>query len=122
MYFVPAFSGLYAPHWKESARGVMLGLTRYATRAHIARAALEATAYQMREVLEAMEQDSGSRFTELRVDGGMVRNELLMQFQADMLDFAGGQRPRYRDHGLRCCLRGRPCHRPVAFADGNSTG
>jgi len=86
VYFVPAFSGLYAPHWQESARGVIVGLTRYATRAHIARAALEATAYQTREVLEAMEQDSGSRITELRVDGGMVRNELLMQFQADMLD------------------------------------
>jgi glycerol kinase len=86
VYFVPAFSGLYAPHWQENARGVIVGLTRYATRAHIARAALEATAYQTREVLEAMEQDSGTRLTELRVDGGMVRNELLMQFQADMLD------------------------------------
>jgi glycerol kinase len=86
VYFVPAFSGLYAPHWQENARGVIVGLTRYATRAHIARAALEATAYQTREVLEAMEQDSGVRITSLRVDGGMVRNELLMQFQADMLD------------------------------------
>jgi glycerol kinase len=86
VYFVPAFSGLYAPHWQENARGVIVGLTRYATRAHIARAALEATAYQTREVLEAMEQDSGTRITELRVDGGMVRNELLMQFQADILD------------------------------------
>jgi glycerol kinase len=86
VYFVPAFSGLYAPHWKESARGVIVGLTRYANRSHIARAALEATAYQTREVLEAMERDSGIAIQELRVDGGMVGNELLMQFQADILD------------------------------------
>ena len=86
VYFVPAFSGLYAPHWKESARGVIAGLTRYANRSHIARAALEATAYQTREVLEAMEQDSGIAIKELRVDGGMVANELLMQFQSDILD------------------------------------
>ena len=86
VYFVPAFSGLYAPHWKESARGVITGLTRYVNRGHIARAALEATAYQTREVLEAMENDSGIRIKELRVDGGMVANELLMQFQSDILD------------------------------------
>ncbi|HEY6643104.1 glycerol kinase GlpK [Povalibacter sp.] len=86
VYVVPAFSGLYAPHWKDHARGVIVGLTHYATRAHIARAALEATAYQTCEVLAAMEQDSGIRLAELRVDGGMVVNELLMQFQADMLD------------------------------------
>jgi glycerol kinase len=86
VYFVPAFSGLYAPHWKETARGVIAGLTRYANRAHLARAALEATAYQTREVLDAMEQDSGIPMQELRVDGGMVANELLMQFQADILD------------------------------------
>ncbi|MEE8237994.1 MAG: FGGY-family carbohydrate kinase, partial [Gammaproteobacteria bacterium] len=86
VYFVPAFSGLYAPHWKESARGVIVGLTRYANRSHIARAALEATAYQTREVLEAMERDSDISIQELRVDGGMVANELLMQFQADILD------------------------------------
>jgi glycerol kinase len=86
VYLVPAFSGLYAPHWQENARGVIVGLTRYATRAHIARAALEATAYQTREVLEAMEQDSGTKITSLRVDGGMVRNDLLMQFQSDILD------------------------------------
>ncbi|HEY7673247.1 MAG TPA: glycerol kinase GlpK [Gammaproteobacteria bacterium] len=86
VYFVPAFSGLYAPHWKESARGVVAGLTRYANRAHLARAALEATAYQTREVLDAMERDSGIAMKELRVDGGMVANELLMQFQADILD------------------------------------
>jgi glycerol kinase len=88
VYIVPAFSGLYAPYWKDSARGVIAGLTRYATRAHIARAALEATAYQTRDVLTAMEQDSGIKLSELRVDGGMVLNELLMQFQADILDVA----------------------------------
>jgi glycerol kinase len=86
VYIVPAFSGLYAPHWQESARGIIAGLTRYATRAHIARAALEATAYQSRDVLTAMEQDSGIKLSELRVDGGMVMNELLMQFQSDILN------------------------------------
>ena len=86
VYFVPAFSGLYAPHWNEGARGTLIGLTRYANRAHIARAVLEATAYQSREVLTAMAMDSGNAIPELRVDGGMVANELLMQFQSDILD------------------------------------
>ncbi|WP_298161713.1 glycerol kinase GlpK [Acidocella sp.] len=86
VYIVPAFSGLYAPYWKESARGVIAGLTRFATRAHLARAALEATAYQTRDVVEAMETDSGIKLTSLKTDGGMVANELLMQFQADILD------------------------------------
>jgi glycerol kinase len=85
MYIVPAFSGLFAPYWRSDARGVMVGLTRYITKAHIARAALEATAYQTRDVLEAMEKDSGVTLTELKVDGGMVYNDLLMQFQADIL-------------------------------------
>ena len=85
-YFVPAFSGLYAPHWKEHARGVICGLTRFVNKGHIARAALEATAFQTREVLDAMVKDSGVGITELRVDGGMVVNETLMQFQADILD------------------------------------
>jgi glycerol kinase len=85
VYFVPAFSGLFAPYWQETARGVLVGLTRYANRAHIARAALEATAYQTRDVLQAMEKDARITMQELRVDGGMVANELLMQFQADML-------------------------------------
>ena len=84
-YIVPAFSGLFAPYWKDDARGAIVGLTRYVNRNHIARAALEATAYQTREVLDAMEADSGVKLTELRVDGGMVANETLMQFQADML-------------------------------------
>ncbi|MEQ1510856.1 MAG: glycerol kinase GlpK [Sphingopyxis sp.] len=86
VYFVPAFSGLYAPHWKDSARGVIAGLTRFANKGHIARAALEATAYQTREVLDAMTKDSGVAITELRTDGGMVVNELLMQFQSDILN------------------------------------
>ncbi len=85
IYFVPAFSGLYAPYWKDNARGVIAGLTRYVTRAHFARAALEATAYQTREVLDAMLADSKIELKELKVDGGMVFNELLMQFQADTL-------------------------------------
>jgi glycerol kinase len=86
IYFVPAFSGLYAPHWNQNARGVIIGLTRYATKGHLARAVLEATALQTREVVEAMEHDSGIRLDVLRVDGGMVENELLMQFQSDILD------------------------------------
>ncbi len=84
--FVPAFSGLYAPYWRSDARGVIAGLTRYVNRGHIARAALEATAWQSREVFDAMVADSGVALTELKVDGGMVVNELLMQFQADVLD------------------------------------
>jgi glycerol kinase len=84
--FVPAFSGLFAPHWRSDARGVIAGLTRYATRAHIARAALEATAYQVVDLDQAMAADLGAALPgELRVDGGMVRNELLMQIQADVL-------------------------------------
>jgi glycerol kinase len=86
VYFVPAFSGLFAPYWKTNARGVICGLTRYATKAHIARAALEATAFQTREVVEAMEKDSGIQLDVLRTDGGMVDDDLLMQFQADILD------------------------------------
>ena len=86
IYFVPAFSGLYAPYWKSDARGVIVGMTRYVNKGHIARAALEATAYQTREVLDAMEKDSGVKLSALKVDGGMVFNELLMQFQSDMLN------------------------------------
>ncbi len=85
VYFVPAFSGLFAPYWRSDARGVIAGLTRYANRGHIARAVLEASAFQSREVLEAMEKDSGIRLNNLKVDGGMVANNLLMQFQADIL-------------------------------------
>lgn len=86
VYIVPAFSGLYAPYWREDARGIIAGLTRYANRGHIARAVLEATAFQTREVVEAMEADSGIVLDQLRTDGGMVANDLLMQFQADLLD------------------------------------
>ena len=85
VYFVPAFSGLYAPHWDASARGVIAGLTRFAGKGHLARAVLEATAFQTREVLDAMTADSGVAIRELRSDGGMVVNELLMQFQSDIL-------------------------------------
>jgi glycerol kinase len=86
VYFVPAFSGLYAPYWKHSARGVIAGLTRYVNKGHLARAVLEATAFQVREVLDAMEEDSGIALASLRADGGMVHNHLLMQFQADILN------------------------------------
>ncbi len=85
IYFVPAFSGLFAPYWRSDARGAIVGLTRYVNKGHIARAALEATAFQTREVLDAMEKDSGVHLTALKVDGGMVFNEMLMQFQADIL-------------------------------------
>jgi glycerol kinase len=86
VYFVPAFSGLYAPYWKDSARGVVAGLTRYANKGHLARAVLEATAYQTRDVVEAMEEDAHIELKGVRVDGGMVGNELLMQFQSDILN------------------------------------
>jgi len=86
VYFVPAFSGLYAPYWRDDARGVIAGLTRFVNKGHIARAVLEATAFQVREVLDAMETDSGIALDTLRSDGGMVVNDLLMQFQSDILD------------------------------------
>ena len=86
IYFVPAFSGLFAPYWRSDARGAIVGMTRYVNKGHIARAVLEATAFQTREVSDAMEKDSGVRLTALKVDGGMVFNELLMQFQADILN------------------------------------
>jgi len=85
VYFVPAFSGLFAPYWRPDARGIVAGLTRYATKGHLARAALEAVAYQTRDVLEAMERDAGVRLGALKVDGGMTANELFLQFQADVL-------------------------------------
>jgi len=85
VYFVPAFSGLFAPYWQSNARGVIAGLTRYVNRGHIARAVLEATAWQTREVLDAMEKDSGVTLKALKVDGGMVYNNTLMQFQSDVL-------------------------------------
>jgi glycerol kinase len=86
VYFVPAFSGMYAPYWNGRARGIIIGLTRFANKGHVARAVLEATAFQTRDVVEAMEKDSGDSLQTLRVDGGMVANRLLMQFQADILN------------------------------------
>jgi glycerol kinase len=86
VYFVPAFSGLFAPYWRSDARGAIVGLTRYVNKGHLARAVLEATAFQTREILDAMEKDGGVHLTALKVDGGMVFNELLMQFQADLLN------------------------------------
>ncbi len=110
VYLVPAFSGLYAPHWRADARGLVAGLTRFANKGHIARAALEATAYQTREVLDAMAATPASAIKELRVDGGMVVNDLLMQFQADMLD-APVVRPKGdRDDGARRRLCGGARH------------
>jgi glycerol kinase len=85
-YFVPAFSGLFAPYWRSDARGAIVGLTRYVEKGHIARATLEATAWQTKEIADAMEADSGVTATSLKVDGGMTANNLLMQFQADVLD------------------------------------
>ncbi|MCF8033192.1 MAG: glycerol kinase GlpK [Desulfarculaceae bacterium] len=88
VYCVPAFSGLFAPHWRADARGVIVGLSGYADKRHLARAVLEATAYQTKDIVEAMNRDSGVELKRLKVDGGMVANELLMQFQADVLDVA----------------------------------
>jgi glycerol kinase len=111
VYFVPAFSGLYAPYWKDTARGVITGLTRYANKGHLARAVLEATAYQTRDVAGAMEQDSGIKLNLLRVDGGMIDNDLLMQFQADILD-----RPVVRPEAKEMTALG------AAYAAGLATG
>jgi glycerol kinase len=111
VYFVPAFSGLYAPRWRDDARGVIAGLTRYSTKAHIARASLEAAAFQTREVLAAMIADSGVEVGELRVDGGMAANNLLMQFQADILDA-----PVVRPHCLETTALG------AAYAAGLAVG
>jgi glycerol kinase len=86
IYIVPAFSGLFAPYWRSDARGVIAGLTRFINKGHIARAALEACAYQTRDIVEAMNNDSKIKLNKLKVDGGMVKNELLMQFQSDILD------------------------------------
>ena len=108
VYFVPAFSGLFAPYWKSNARGVFAGLTRFVNAGHIARATLEATAYQSREVVEAMNQDSGVELESLKVDGGMVGNDLLMQFQADLLGVPVIRPQVAGDHGARRRLRRRP--------------
>ena len=86
VYFVPAFSGLFSPHWDETARGVLVGLSRFSNKSHIARAVLESVAYQSYELLESMEKDIGITFDTVNVDGGMVDNNLLMQFQSDIFD------------------------------------
>jgi glycerol kinase len=111
VYFVPAFSGLYAPHWNDGARGTIVGLTRFANRGHLARAVLEATAFQTWEVLQAMEKDSGVRLETLRVDGGMTDDDLLMQFQADIVN-----RPVVRPANKETTALG------AAFAAGLSVG
>jgi glycerol kinase len=111
LYIVPAFSGLFAPYWKSNARGVFAGLTRYVNAGHIARATLEATAYQSREVVEAMNADSGVDLESLKVDGGMVANDLLMQFQADLLGV-----PVYRPEVAETTALG------AAYAAGLATG
>jgi glycerol kinase len=126
VYFVPAFSGLYAPYWNEKARGTIHGLTRYVSKAHLARAALEAAAFQTRDVVEAMEKDSGIRLQALHVDGGMTANDLLMQFQADILD-----RPVVRPKSIEATALGAACAAglasgwikdPQEFADALAAG
>ena len=117
VYFVPAFSGLFAPYWRSDARGVIAGLTRYVNAGHIARAVLEATAYQTREVVDAMNADSGVALESLKVDGGMVHNELLMQFQADLLDV-----PVIRPAWPRRRRSGRPTPRGWRSASGGAGG
>lgn len=111
VYFVPAFSGLYAPRWRADARGVLAGLTRFSNKGHIARAALEAAAFQTRELVAAMEADSGAAISELKVDGGMAANDLLMQFQADLLGV-----PVVRPQHLETTVRG------AAYAAGLAVG
>ena len=86
VYFVPAFSGLFSPHWDETARGVLVGLSRYSNKFHISRAVLESVAYQSYELLDAMEKDTGLKFSKVNVDGGMIANSMLMQFQSDIFN------------------------------------
>ncbi len=111
VYFVPAFSGLFAPHWRSDARGIICGLTHYASRGHLARAVLESCAFQTREIFEAMEKDSGIQLNDLKVDGGMTRNEILMQFQADILNL-----PVIRPKNMETTVLG------AAYAAGLATG
>ena len=113
-YFVPAFSGLFAPHWRSDARGVIAGLTGYVTKAHIARAVLEATAWQTREIVDAMAKDSGVELTTLKVDGGMTANNLLMQTLVRRAGRPGGAADGRRDHLPGRRLRGRPGRRLLA--------
>ena len=114
MTVVPALTGLGAPHWDAAARGTILGLTRGSTAAHIARATLEAIAFQTRDVIDAMTADSGIPLTSLRVDGGAARNDLLMQIQADVLGCAGHSTTECRDDGRRRRVSRRTRLRPMA--------
>ena len=111
VYFVPAFSGLFAPYWRSDARGAIVGLSRFNTNAHLARATLEAICYQSRDVVEAMAKDSGVHLEVLKVDGGVTANDLCMQIQADILGVAGQPAGRRGDHRARRGLRRRPGHR-----------
>ncbi len=111
VYFVPAFSGLFAPHWRSDASGIITGLTHYAKRGHLARAVLESTAFQAKEIFEAMEKDANVRLNDLKVDGGMTRNELLMQFQSDILNV-----PVIRPKNMETTVLG------AAYAAGLATG
>ena len=115
---VPAFSGLFAPRWRPDARGVICGLTRFHTKAHIARAALDATAYATRELVDAMVADAGVALPALRVDGGMTANDLLLQIQADVLGLPVVRPVRDRDDGARRRLRGRARRRLLGLAGG----
>ena len=108
VYLVPAFAGLGAPQWDAAARGTIVGLTRGSNRAHLARAALESIAFQTADLIEAMQMDAGHALAELRVDGGAARNDLLLQFQADLLGVPVLQTREHRNHGIRCGLARRP--------------
>ena len=107
VYFVPAFSGLFAPYWRSDARGAIVGLSRFNTNAHLARATLEAICYQSRDVVDAMAADSGVELTCLKVDGGITANRLCMQLQADVLGVPVSQARRARDHRAGCRVRRR---------------
>ena len=111
---MPAFSGLFAPHWRSEARGIIVGLTSYITKGHLARAVLEATGWQTREVVDAMNADSGLELSALRVDGGMTADNLLMQFLADVLERARGATDGGRDGLARRRVRRRPHRRVLA--------
>ena len=111
VYVVPAFTGLGAPYWDQYARGAILGLTRGAGKAHLVRATVESLAYQVHDVLEAMEKDSGIDLSALRVDGGASANNFLMQFQADLLDTRVRPSKLHRNHRPRCFLSGWSRHR-----------
>ena len=117
LYFVPAFSGLFAPYWRSDARGAIVGLSRFHTRAHIARATLEAICYQSRDVVEAMEKDAGVQLDELKVDGGVTANALCMQIQADTLGVEVSKPVVAGDDRARCRVRRRPGDRVLGLPE-----